>query len=203
VIFPVGDLTKPEVREIARKAGLVTHDKKDSTGICFIGERNFNNFLREHLGDREGEIKTLDGRVVGRHKGLCYYTIGQGKGMGLGATKTETDKWFVVKKDLSTNTLFVNNGDCPELYSRSLVAADFNWISDIAAFDFRTKTLTAKTRYRQPDQECTVEIVPRGTFSSVRVTFKNSQRAVTAGQWVVLYDGEVCLGGGEITEVGE
>ena len=191
VIFPIGGIEKPRVREIARELGLVNHDKPDSTGICFIGERNFRNFLRDHIGDLDGDIKTLDGVVVGRHKGLHNYTIGQRKGMGIGATNEKTDKWFVVRKDVATNTLYVNNGDCDELYTTELCTRNFNWI---AGEPPKILTgLTAKTRYRQPDQDCRIEIV-----GGVRVIFDTPQRAVTAGQWVAIYDGAVCLGGGEI-----
>jgi len=202
VMFPLGDMVKSDVRKVAKKLGLVTHDKKDSTGICFIGERNFRNFLETYLGKEPGDIKTLDGNIVGKHGGLMYYTIGQRKGLGVGGqrdagpTQLETSRWFVVKKDLDTNTLYVSNGDCPELYSRCLVASNFNWITQPEKFPF---TCTAKTRYRQPDQECVVENEAGGF--SVRVKFNKPQRAVTPGQWVVLYDGDVCLGGGEIAEV--
>lgn len=218
VLFPVGDLPKTEVRRIARELGLSTAEKPDSTGICFIGERRFNEFLKTYLGEKPGEIRTLDERVVGTHRGLMYYTLGQRKGIGLGATNDKTDRnrgsgggthpdtqrWFVIRKDTTNNILYVNNGDCPELYSTQLTAENFNWISSPfpkggvangdGGFPNGGFSCTAKTRYRQPDQECSVEIVGNG----VRVTFSTPQRAVTPGQWVVLYDGEICLGGGEI-----
>ena len=207
VIFPVGDMHKTEVRRIARELGLSTAEKKDSTGICFIGERRFNEFVKTYLGEKSGEIRTLDGEVVGTHRGLMYYTIGQRKGMGLGAnrgsgggTPPDTRRWFVIKKDIATNTLYVNNGDCPELYSRTLIADNFNFICPPTTQKF---SCTAKTRYRQPDQDCVVEILGElrlpNPLLGVRVTFAEPQRAVTPGQWVVLYDGDVCLGGGEIT----
>ena len=204
VIFPLGNMHKTEVRKLARELGFVTSDKKGSTGICFIGERNFHNFMSTYLGNQPGLIKTLDGKTVGEHTGLMYYTIGQRKGMGIGASGDNSARWFVVKKDLASNTLYVNNGDCPELYSKSLVSNNFNWIKghpDASPLN-GASLYTAKVRYRQPDQECTVEVLagagaPRRS-GCVRVTFKKPQRAVTTGQWVVLYDGDVCLGGGEI-----
>jgi tRNA-specific 2-thiouridylase len=194
VIFPVGGLLKSEVRKIAREQGFITADKKDSTGICFIGERNFKNFMQKYLGDKEGDIKTLDEKVVGRHSGLSYYTIGQRKGMGIGAGADTKSPWYVVRKDLATNTLYVNNGDCEELYSKTVICKDFNFIIKPTGFD---KQFCAKVRYRQPDQNCSVFVEP----TQVRIVFTKPQRAVTLGQWVVLYDGEVCLGGGEITGV--
>jgi tRNA-specific 2-thiouridylase len=198
VIFPVGGLLKTQVRQIAKEQNLVTHDKPDSTGICFIGERNYRNFLQQYISNKSGDIKTLDGKTVGKHDGLFNYTIGQGKGMGIGATNENSQKWFVIKKDIEKNILYVNNGDCPELYSASCTAHNFNWINPRGhASPFEC---TCKIRYRQSDQKCTVEILdtPTETGSLVRVNFEKPQRAVTAGQWVVLYDGDVCLGGGEI-----
>ena len=200
VIFPLGEMQKKDVRKLARELGFVTADKKGSTGICFIGERNFRDFMKTYLGNKPGPIKTLDGKVVGEHIGLMYYTIGQRKGLGIGGVAQESDdksstaRWFVIRKDLENNTLYVNNGDCPELYSKSLVSHNFNWISKPVS---QTVTCAAKIRYRQPDQKCSAEIFG----NSVRVTFDKPQRAVTLGQWVVLYDGDVCLGGGEINEV--
>ena len=191
VIFPLGELLKTDVRKIAKKLNLVTHDKKDSTGICFIGERNYRNFLEKYLGNKPGDIKNLQGEIVGKHGGLAYYTIGQRKGLRLGGTTENTERWFVVKKDVKSNTLFVNNGDCKELYSKSLLATDFNWLVTPQNNSF---ACTAKTRYRQPDQDCFVEVLE----DSVRVTFAKPVRAVTPGQWVVLYDGDLVLGGGEI-----
>jgi tRNA-specific 2-thiouridylase len=197
VMFPIGHLTKPQVREIAKAQGFVTAEKKDSTGICFIGERNFKNFLKTYIGNQPGDIKTMDGNTVGKHDGLMYYTLGQRKGLGIGGMKsptaTDTDRWFVVKKDLQNNILYVNNGECPEMFTTELIATSFNFIpSQPTQNKF---ACSAKTRYRQPDQACTAEILPNNT---VRVTFDKPQRAVTPGQWVVLYNGEDCLGGGEI-----
>ena len=193
VLFPVGGLQKSQVREIAELFELPVAKKKDSTGICFIGERKFREFLTTYLGTKEGDIKTLDGKVVGRHVGLMHYTIGQKKGLGIGgrADAKEGESWVVVRKELGENVLIVNNGECEELLSQELVAVDFNWIAGSApSKKFRA---TAKIRYRQADQPCTVEV-----GKDVRVLFEQKQRAVTPGQWVVLYDGDVCLGGGVI-----
>lgn len=199
VLFPVGALKKEQVREIAGKLGLTTAEKKDSTGICFIGERNFRNFMKTYLGNQEGEIRTLDGKIVGRHQGLMYYTLGQRKGLGIGGTSENTDRWFVVKKDLGENVLYVNNGECAELFTTALTAEDFNFIPSksmlCGLLGSKNKQLCAKTRYRQQDQACEVEILE----NRVSVRFHKQQRAVTPGQWVVLYDGEDCLGGGMIT----
>ena len=193
-MFPVGDLKKSQVREIAKSLGLGTAEKKDSTGICFIGERNFRDFMKGYLGNKAGDIKTLAGLVVGKHEGLMYYTLGQRKGLGIGGMKdADNARWFVVRKDLGSNVLYVNNGECPEMFTKELIAEDFNWISrkpDVNEF-----SCTAKTRYRQPDQKCSVQILEKGR---IKVIFDKPQRAVTPGQWVVLYDGENCLGGGEI-----
>jgi tRNA-specific 2-thiouridylase len=191
VMFPVGSLRKEQVREIAKEAGLVTAEKKDSTGICFIGERKFREFLKGYLGNQAGEIKTLDGKVVGRHEGLMYYTLGQRKGLGIGGVSQNTQKWFVVRKDLANNILYVNNGECSEMFTKEVIAGKFNWIDGKA----RGGRLTAKTRYRQPDQRCDVEVLADGC---VKAVFEKPQRAVTPGQWLVLYDGDVCLGGGVI-----
>ena len=195
VLFPLGELKKSEVRKIARELGLVTSDKKDSTGICFIGERKFRDFMKTYLGNQPGDIKTLDGVKVGRHEGLMYYTLGQRKGLGLGGFNENTDRWFVIRKDLQNNVLYVNNGECDELFSTQLVSKNFNWISPP---EMKSKfKCAAKVRYRQPDQQCTVELLG----NKVHITFDELQRAVTPGQWVVLYHGDICLGGGEITEV--
>jgi len=191
VMFPVGDLRKEQVREIAKEAGLVTAEKKDSTGICFIGERKFREFLKGYLGNQAGDIKTLDEKTVGRHEGLMYYTLGQRKGLGIGGVSQSTQKWFVVRKDLANNILYVNNGECAEMFTNEVIAEKFNWICGKA----RGGRLAAKTRYRQPDQRCDVEVLPGGL---VKAVFEKPQRAVTAGQWLVLYDGDVCLGGGVI-----
>ncbi|NNV01964.1 tRNA 2-thiouridine(34) synthase MnmA [Brevibacillus sp. MCWH] len=197
-MFPLGSLTKPQVREIAEKAGLATAKKKDSTGICFIGERNFREFLQNYLPAKPGNIETVDGEVIGRHDGLMYYTLGQRQGLGIGGGHGKTGQpWFVVDKDLERNVLIVAEGaGHPRLYSTSLIATDVNWISGKepeSAF-----TCTAKFRYRQPDQGVTVHLREGNT---VEVVFDQPQKAVTPGQAVVFYNGEECLGGGIIDQV--
>ncbi|WP_273125060.1 tRNA 2-thiouridine(34) synthase MnmA [Metabacillus sp. HB246100] len=193
VMFPLGDIEKPKVREIAQKANLATASKKDSTGICFIGERNFKEFLSGYLPAQPGVMQTLDGEVKGKHDGLMYYTIGQRHGLGIGGSG---DPWFAVGKDLKKNVLFVEQGFHNELlYSDSITATNISWVSDAAVSKV---TCTAKFRYRQADSEVTVEMLDDQT---AKVTFKEPIRAVTPGQAVVFYDGEVCLGGGTIDEV--
>ncbi len=192
VMFPLGHLEKAEVRKIAAEHNLATAHKKDSTGICFIGEKDFKAFLSEYLPAQPGEMKTMDGEVKGTHDGLMYYTIGQRHGLGIGGAG---EPWFVVGKDLETNTLYVEQGsNNPYLYSDSLIATDVNWINDVPeAFH-----CTAKFRYRQKDSPVHVEQLEDG---SVHVSFETEQRAITPGQAVVFYDGEVCLGGGTIERV--
>lgn len=191
-MFPVGNLTKSEVRDIAKRAGLKTAEKKDSTGICFIGERDFNEFLSKYLPAQPGDIKSLEGEVVGRHDGLMYYTLGQRKGLGIGGTGTG-EPWFVESKDLVNNVLYVVQGsDHPALLSYGLMATDLYWVSDKVKED--NFECTAKFRYRQPDQKVTVKLVD----DSCIVIFDVPQKAVTPGQEVVFYDGESCLGGGTI-----
>lgn len=195
VIFPLADITKKQVREIAKKLELSTAEKKDSTGICFIGERNFKKFLKQYLPAQSGEIRTLDEKVVGHHDGLMYYTIGQRRGLNLGGTHDGNgERWFVLKKDLGKNVLYVSQGECQELFSNGLYATDFNWIpekpkeKEIECF--------AKFRYRQPDQAVKVTVLED---RKIKVDFKEKQRAITEGQFVVLYDKDgVCYGGGII-----
>jgi len=194
-LFPVGELEKPEVRRIAAEQGFVTHDKKDSTGICFIGERKFRDFLSQYLPAQPGDIETPDGQKIGRHQGLMYHTIGQRQGLGIGGLAGfSDDPWYVAGKDLDRNVLIaVQGADHPLLFSRGLVSAPVDWVAGEApARQFRCK---AKTRYRQPDQDCQVTLLGNG---GVQVVFDQPQRAVTPGQSVVFYDGEVCLGGGVI-----
>jgi tRNA-specific 2-thiouridylase len=192
VMFPVGELKKTEVRRIAREAGLAVHAKKDSTGICFIGERPFDEFLNRYLPRAPGPMKTPEGRIVGEHKGLAFYTIGQRKGIGIGGKGAP---WYVAGKDLTTNTLVVVQGhDHPLLMKTTLSAADAAWVSGTAPQ--APSAHTAKTRYRQADAACTLAKV---LDSEIKVDFSTPQWAVTPGQSVVLYDGEVCLGGGVIT----
>ncbi len=196
VLFPIGHLRKSIVREIAIKAGLPVAAKKDSTGICFIGERNFRNFLSGYLPLNEGPMKTLAGEVVGRHQGLCFYTLGQRKGLGLGG---EGRPWFVVAKDLKHNTLIVERGENhPALYSRKLWADRIQWMLPYAPKNL-PMNCTAKVRYRQQDQDCRISVEADGR---ILVEFSEPQRSVTPGQSVVFYSGRVCLGGGRIIEVG-
>jgi len=199
VIFPIGGIRKEQVREIAAELGLVTAKKKDSTGICFIGERKFRDFMKDYFGNQSGEIRTLQGKTIGQHNGLMYYTLGQRKGLGIGGMKdANDDRWFVVDKDLQNNVLVVNNGECEHLFTEMLVTDEFNFIPNKTYVNAGFK-YTAKTRYRQPDQECEMEVLEDG---KVKVMFKKPQRAVTPGQWVVLYDGDKCLGGGVILPKG-
>lgn len=193
VLFPIGELPKQEVRRIARANNLINADKKDSTGICFIGERRFKQFLMEFLPAQPGDMVDLNGRVVGRHDGLMYYTLGQRKGLGIGGRNYGTgESWFVIGKDLKRNLLIVQQGEQEELYSLALTANTVHWIAgEPPANSF---ACTAKFRYRQPDQPVQVTICGKGA----NVRFLSPQRAITPGQWVVFYRGEVCLGGGPI-----
>jgi len=195
VMFPIGHLKKEEVRRIALEEGLSTAHKKDSTGICFIGERNFKEFLSKYLPAQPGEIRTLTGELKGRHDGLMYYTLGQRKGLGIGGSGSGKP-WFVAKKDLKENVLYVVQGDDhPILYSDGLIASQISWVSPSKPTD--PFSCTAKFRYRQPDQQVTV--YPKSD-NCWEVIFATPQRAITPGQAVVFYNGEVCLGGGIIEE---
>lgn len=194
-MFPIGDLEKPKVRELAARAGLVTANKKDSTGVCFIGERNFKKFLMQFLPAQPGDMIDVTGKKVGRHDGLMYYTMGQRHGLGIGGMNEGTgESWFVVGKDLKNNRLIVQQGEHEELYSTALEVESMHFIAGEAPKkQFRC---TAKFRYRQPDQGVTV------TMDGERavIDFDKPQRAVTKGQWAVLYDGDECLGGGPIDD---
>ena len=196
-LFPVGDLTKEEVRKIANDANLWTAKKKDSTGICFIGERNFKQFLKNYLPSTPGDIVTTDGKVIGKHDGLMYYTIGQRKGLGIGGSKEfENAAWFVCGKDLEKNHLIVGQGhDSKFLISNNCIATDLNWITDKP---IEGKLYQAKFRYRQADNDVTIKYLGE---DKIQVFYKNGCRAVTPGQAVVIYDGEICLGGAIIDEV--
>jgi len=194
VMFPIGHIEKKEVRKIAEEAGLATAKKKDSTGICFIGERNFKEFLSQYLPAQPGKMETMDGVVMGQHDGLMYYTLGQRHGLGIGG---DGEPWFVLGKDLERNVLLVGQGfNNDSLFSTSLTAVKMSYTS--------TKKLpgkfscTAKFRYRQTDTPVEVEILEGGR---THITFAEPVRAITPGQAVVLYDGEECLGGGTIDEV--
>jgi len=200
-LFPLGDLTKEEVRGIARDRGLNVFDKKDSTGICFIGERPFREFLVQHLAAGPGPIRTPDGRTVGEHAGLVYYTVGQRQGLGIGGLKGADDApWYVAGKNLDENTLIVVQGEHPLLYSDELDATEANWIGKLPGALQRSQLLScrAKVRYRQPDQECGVRSTAAGKLT---VSFDEPQRAVAPGQFVVFYQDERCLGGAVIDQV--
>ena len=195
VLFPVGELPKTKVREIARSIGLPNATKKDSTGICFIGERPFREFLNRYLPTEPGPIKTPDGKVVGEHVGLSFYTLGQRKGIGVGGMRDSTgEPWFVARKDLPTNTLWICQGhDHPWLLADTLRAAEPAWVAGRAPTD--DGAITVKTRYRQTDGACTLSNADDTGFS---LAFPTPQWAVTPGQSAVLYRGDVCLGGGFI-----
>ena len=189
-LFPLQSLLKQEVRSIALHAGLKVHNKKDSTGICFIGERDFRSFLKDWIGTKPGPMVTEKGRLVGTHMGLAFYTIGQRRGLGIGG---QGEPWFVVQKRLSTNELVVVQGeDHPLLYSSALQAKEAHWIGNKPHFPFKAM---AKIRYRQADQPCLIQETANGLLE---ITFQSPQRAITPQQSLVLYDGDVCLGGGII-----
>jgi tRNA-specific 2-thiouridylase len=196
VVFPLARLRKTEVRRIAREAGLPTAEKKDSTGICFIGERPFREFLNRYLPRRPGAMRTPEGRIVGEHIGLAFYTIGQRSGLGIGGLKDPPAPgapWYVAGKDLAANELIVVQGhDHPLLERTSLLAADLAWVSGAAPDP--ALGYGGKTRYRQADAACHIAL----DDGACRVEFDAPQWAVTPGQSVVLYGGEVCLGGGVI-----
>jgi tRNA-specific 2-thiouridylase len=194
-LFPIGDLEKTAVREIAADAGFANHAKKDSTGICFIGERRFRDFLVRYLPAQPGEIRTLDDEVIGRHDGLMFYTIGQRQGLGIGGRRDAAGTpWYVAGKDLENNVLHVVQGvDHPALFSRNLRASRLHWIAGSAPAE--RFSVTARIRHRHRDQPCSVELL---AADDCRVSFDRPQRAVTPGQSVVFYDGETCLGGGVI-----
>lgn len=194
VMFPLGHLDKKEVRAIAEQQDLATAKKKDSTGICFIGERNFKTFLSQYLPAQSGEMRTLNGVVKGQHSGLMYYTIGQRHGLGIGG---DGDPWFVVGKNLEDNVLYVEQGFHHDaLYSDYLIASDVSFVNPIDLS--QPLHCTAKFRYRQKDTKVTVT---RENDNAIRVTFDEPVRAITPGQAVVLYDEEVCLGGATIDDV--
>lgn len=190
VLFPIGALCKGEVRRIAAEHGLVVSAKKDSTGICFIGKRDFKQFMGQYVGYTPGDFVRSNGQVVGRHDGAAFYTIGQRKGMGIGGPG---DAWFVVGKDMQKNHVVVEQGeDHPALYGQSLNAVDLSFVSEPPELPLRC---TAKIRYRQKDQHCTIESIDQGV---ARVVFDEPQRAITPWQSIVFYQDDVCLGGGFI-----
>ena len=196
-LFPIGDLTKAEVRKIAKDNNLYTAEKKDSTGICFIGERNFKEFLKNYLPANPGNIVTMDSKIVGKHEGLMYYTIGQRKGLGIGGNNEFSDSpWFVLGKRLDKNELIVGQGnDNIYLISNHCYANNINWISDKP---IEGKKYTAKFRYRQKDNDVKIEFI---NDDLIHVIYEQGVSSVTPGQAVVIYDGDICLGGGIIDSV--
>ncbi|RVU85260.1 tRNA 2-thiouridine(34) synthase MnmA [Leucothrix sargassi] len=203
-LFPVGELEKPEVRRIAEQYDLATAKKKDSTGICFIGERRFKDFLQQYLPAQKGDIYTDDGKKIGTHDGLMYYTLGQRGGIGIGGVKDRDEApWFVLHKDLDNNRLIVGQGhDHLMLQSTELTAYKLDWVVDAPTqlFTAQGYRCTAKTRYRQPDQACTVFALDE-TGDTIKVVFDEPQRAVTPGQSCVFYQDDICLGGGVIQTI--
>ncbi len=197
ILFPVGELEKSVVRQLAQEFDLSTKDKKDSTGICFIGERNFKNFLSNYLQAKEGVFQTLQGEVVGTHSGSSYYTIGQRKGLGLGG---QGEPWFVVDKDHGKNIVYVERGEFhPSLYADDLVANELTFIN-FSPIPNKWYEGSAKIRYRQTDQACRFMINDQ---NELEVSFSEPQRAITIRQSVVLYQGDICLGGGMIKSRGK
>lgn len=192
-LFPIGHLTKPHVRQLAKEAGLTVFNKKDSTGICFIGEKKFKSFLQDYLPTQPGTIQTPEGKVIGQHDGLMFYTLGQRQGLKIGGIKGSTEQpWYVVAKDLNHNCLIVTQDtEHPWHFCKTLQASKINWIKPDLPSQFNCQ---AKVRYRQADQDCQV----KNFGSYVQVTFAQQQRAVTPGQSIVFYDQEICLGGGMI-----
>lgn len=198
-IFPLGDLVKDDVRQIARDRGLAIHNKKDSTGICFIGERPFREFLSTYIPANPGSIRTLAGRELGQHAGLMYYTLGQRQGIGIGGRNDANElPWYVVDKNVEDNALIVDQGESPWLLCDSLQACNASWIAATPTGLDGTRQLGAKVRYRQDDQTCTINGVGD---RQLEVIFESPQRAVAPGQYAVFYDGERCLGGAVIDQI--
>ncbi len=199
-VFPLGDIQKSEVRNMARDAGLTVHDKKDSTGICFIGERPFREFLATYLPANPGRMCTPGGEILGEHQGLMYYTLGQRQGLGIGGRNDRGEEpWYVVGKDLDSNTLIVAQGEHDLLFSDWLVATDTSWIGAAPAGFAKGLRCHAKVRYRQGDQPCVVEALDG---DRIEVRFDARQKAVAPGQFVVFYNENQCLGGSVIHEIG-
>lgn len=196
VLFPLGNLYKPQVREIAREIGVPNAEKKDSTGICFIGERNFREFLSEYIPMKKGKIMTLENQIVGEHNGVFYYTIGQRRGLGIGGVDNgKGDRWFVIKKDVENNILYVSEGEIEELFSKTLCLESFNFIpKPILDQEIRVQ---ARIRHRQPLQDATLY----QNNNLYKLVFDKPQRAATEGQYAVLYQGQYCIGGGKISKV--
>jgi len=192
-VFPLAEYTKPQVRQIAAGAGLPVAEKKDSTGLCFIGERDFRKFVKQFLPTIPGDIITTDNKVVGRHEGLAFYTVGQRRGLKIGGVQGGEGRWFVIDKDLNKNQLTVNCGDTPLLYKNEIATEQAHFIA--GAPPAQKFQAMARIRHRQPLQHCDVEVLPDGT---AHIIFINPQRAVAPGQSIVWYDNQVCLGGAVI-----
>ena len=197
-LFPLGELEKTAVRKMAKQARLITHNKKDSTGICFIGKQPFQRFLSHYIPSEPGPVRTTDGKTIGEHDGVFYFTPGQRQGLEIGGVKGARDApWYVVRKNIEQNELIVaQDHDHPLLHSYGLIASDIHWISGILpALPFQC---SAKNRYRQPDQACVVEEADSGRW---HIRFEKSQRALTSGQFIVFYHENICLGSGIIASV--
>ena len=193
VIFPLGDLTKPEVRELALKFDIPVAKKKDSTGICFIGERNFRQFLSQYIPMKDGDIVTQDGKVVGRHHGVYFYTLGQRRGLGIGGSADGNgERWFVLGKDVANNRLIVSQGEDDILFKDGLVTEGFNFITPAPAKEFDCEV---RIKHRQPLQRAHLSVLDNG---DTRIVFDEKQRAIAEGQYAVVYYGDICLGGGVI-----
>ena len=193
VIFPLGDLTKPEVRELALKFDIPVAKKKDSTGICFIGERNFRQFLSQYIPMKDGDIVTQDGKVVGRHHGVYFYTLGQRRGLGIGGSADGNgERWFVLGKDVANNRLIVSQGEDDILFKDGLVTEGFNFITPAPAKEFDCEV---RIKHRQPLQRAHLSVLDNG---NTRIVFDEKQRAIAEGQYAVVYYGDICLGGGVI-----
>lgn len=197
-LFPVGDYTKTQIRSFAKTLGLVTHAKKDSTGICFIGEKRFTAFLKEFILAQPGHIKNMAGETIGQHDGLMFYTIGQRQGLRIGGLKNASDEpWYVVDKEIETNTLHIAQGSQhPMLYAQGLICGPIHWLENYA--DHLPLTCYAKTRYRQTEQACMISPPDNNQHY---VMFSSPQRAITPGQYVVFYDKNQCLGGATIEQI--
>lgn len=192
VIFPLGDMLKPQVRELAKKLDIPVAEKKDSTGVCFIGERNFRKFLSQYIPMKEGDIVTLDGKVVGKHSGVYFYTLGQRRGLGIGGSADGNgERWFVLDKDVKNNRLIVSQGEDSVLFKNSLETEGFNFITPPESDKFECEV---RIKHRQPLQKAVATVKPDG----VRIDFENAQRAIAPGQYAVIYVGEICMGGGVI-----
>ncbi len=197
-LFPIGEMRKPEVRELAKKMNLPNSGKKDSTGICFIGERDFKKFLQQYLPAQPGDIVTTEGKIVGQHDGLMYYTLGQRKGIGIGGGYGATEEpWYVIKKEMNNNYLVVGQGhDHPGLYNKNSKAGQLHWITSAPSkIPFEC---TAKIRYRQKDQNCIITAIENGIAN---INFSENQFVPTPGQSIVFYNGDLCLGGGIIETI--